>query len=180
MTLTLASALVLTGCTAPPPQTVAVSSPTVAPVFASDEEALAAAVEAYEKYLAVSDQIAQEGGAGADRFEDVVTDEWRIKEEQTVDELIRSARRQTGESTFEEMRLQKIDQIDQAVIITAYACLDLSAVQYVDTVTGANAVSPEMTLIPVEVTFALSTKSPKTLLLEGNGLWSGVDFCSSR
>ena len=78
MTLALASALVLTGCTAPPPHTVAVSSPTATPVFASDEEALAAAVEAYEKYLAVSDQIAQEGGAGADSFADVVTDEWLV------------------------------------------------------------------------------------------------------
>ena len=37
--------------------------PTSTPVFASEEEALAAAVEAYAGYLEMSDLIASEGGA---------------------------------------------------------------------------------------------------------------------
>ncbi len=54
--------LLLSGCL--PPQTTVTPTPeaTAAPVFASDEEALAAATAAYAAYLAMSDQIFAEGG----------------------------------------------------------------------------------------------------------------------
>jgi hypothetical protein len=44
------------------------------PLFASDEEALAAAVEAYERFLAVSAQILQEGGENPERLRPLVSD----------------------------------------------------------------------------------------------------------
>ena len=177
MTLTLASALVLTGCTAPPPQTVAVSSPTVAPVFASDEEALAAAVEAYEKYLAVSDQIAQEGGAGADRFEDVVTDEWLASERHSAEVLASSGLRQVGTTTFNGMRLQQMQHSDQLTSVVTYACLDLAGVEFVDSATGSNAVRPKVLMVPVEVSFQTSDANPRSLVVGGNGPWSNVNLC---
>ena len=53
-------ALVVAGCAATPSPTAAPtpSADAADPIFASDEEALAAAVEAYERYRAVSQQIA--------------------------------------------------------------------------------------------------------------------------
>ncbi|HEX6365881.1 MAG TPA: hypothetical protein VF000_07010, partial [Agromyces sp.] len=74
-------ALLLGGCVgvpgATPTPTAAPSpSPSPEPIFASDEEALAAAVEAYERYLRVSQMIGEEGGANPRRILSVVTPEY--------------------------------------------------------------------------------------------------------
>ena len=49
-----ALALVLTGCVGSPAPTPSPTPTEAAPIFASDEEALAAAIEAYERYRAAS------------------------------------------------------------------------------------------------------------------------------
>ena len=64
LALGLALAACSTGGTPLPPA----PSPSVTPVFASDEEALAAAKDAYTAYLKVSDQILVDGGANPDRI----------------------------------------------------------------------------------------------------------------
>ncbi len=54
--------LVLTGCTPGDEVVVPDPEPTVEPMFATDEEALAAAEEAYGAYLAASDASLAGGG----------------------------------------------------------------------------------------------------------------------
>ncbi len=70
-----ALALVLTGCVGSPAPTQSPTPTEAAPIFASDEEALAAAVEAYE---ALSQQrrtkITDDGGAEPERIDPFVTD----------------------------------------------------------------------------------------------------------
>ena len=65
----------LSGCASTPdPQLTPTPSATAAaPVFASDEEALAAATEAYAAYLTMSDQIAGDGGASPHRISPFVS-----------------------------------------------------------------------------------------------------------
>ncbi|MCU1637074.1 MAG: hypothetical protein JWQ68_2313, partial [Cryobacterium sp.] len=43
------------------------------PVFATDEDALAAATEAYAAYLSMSDRILMDGGAQPERIREVAT-----------------------------------------------------------------------------------------------------------
>jgi hypothetical protein len=57
-----AVALALAGCVQPPSRVIPTSTPSAAPVFASDAAALAAAKKAYVAYLAVSDAVANDGG----------------------------------------------------------------------------------------------------------------------
>src|SRR5690606_919779 len=65
--------LVLAGCTQPDPMPTPPPTPSAAPVFASDEEALAAAEEAYGKYLETVDAILADGGSNAERLKPLVT-----------------------------------------------------------------------------------------------------------
>ncbi len=71
--LVLVGMLALTGCvdgdrlpTLPP-------TPTSTPIFASEEEALAAAEEAYAAYLEMSNLISSEGGVEPERIAPFVT-----------------------------------------------------------------------------------------------------------
>ena len=61
-------ALVLAGCAPDVPAIQVPPTPTVTPLFASDEEALAAAEEAYAAYLAMSDEITSDGGERPERI----------------------------------------------------------------------------------------------------------------
>src|SRR5215207_3793459 len=71
-------ALVLVGCMgAPSPAPSPEPTETAAvPIFASDEEALAAAVDAYERYRAISAEISEAGGHDSNRIDPVVSPEY--------------------------------------------------------------------------------------------------------
>ena len=63
-----ALALVLTGCVGSPAPTPSPTPTEAAPIFASDEEALAAAVKAYELYTrSVASQVTDDGGVEPER-----------------------------------------------------------------------------------------------------------------
>ena len=69
----LLAAFMLSGCASTPVPTPTSATPTVAPVFATEEEALAAATEAYAAYQELIDRIFSEGGKAPSRIAAVVT-----------------------------------------------------------------------------------------------------------
>lgn len=164
--------VVLTGCDEPPPPVTPVPTPSVTAVFASDEEALAAAEDAYAAYLAVSDQASAGGWQNPDLLADHVTagelEETRV----TYEELAASGRHTQGSSTFESMTLQRYDDHDLVV----YLCLDVSAVRLLDSdgqdVTPTN--RPQR--VPLEVGFVIS--SPAILRVNDSDVWDGAELCS--
>ena len=173
MTLTLASALVLTGCTAPPPQTVAVSSPTVAPVFASDEEALAAAVEAYEKYLAVSTAIAHDGGNGIERLSRVSVGSALHTDEATFASFREQRLTGTGEAAISTSRLKTFDRTGG---VEMYVCTDVSRTDVVSA-DGASTVDVTRSgIIPFELRLEW-VEETKELLVSNSEVWVGTSFC---
>lgn len=119
--------VVLAGCVGPPVVTP-VPTPTATPVFASDEEALAAAEEAYAAYVAVEDAIAQEGGLNPQRLKDLVTEDWLTHETDSFAMLAASGRRQLGETTLAHVELQQFD----SYMLVAYFCVDFTGTSFVD------------------------------------------------
>ena len=101
LALAIAATLALAGCVEPSPPVIPTSEPSVAPVFTSDAAALAAAKKAYLAYLAVSDQVARDGGDNADRFAGVVTASWLSKEKASAATLKSTSRRQVGETAVD-------------------------------------------------------------------------------
>lgn len=174
----LAATLMLTGCV---PSEVVVSAPpepSITPIFASDEDALAAATEAYAKYLEVSDLIASEGGFNPERISPLVSADRLKSELQVYSDLAASGSHQKGVSSFDGARLQQVtDDGNGSASITLYVCLDQTTAEFIN--------SDEISITPpkddlrsaFEVRMSASRSAKPNILLEGMERWSGSGIC---
>lgn len=104
------------------------ASPTATPVFATEEEALAAAEEAYASFLATGDLIASEGGVDANRIEPFVTDDQLSSELEGFSLLESQGIVQRGQAVLRSAELQGADLISVPATLAAYVCVDYSGV----------------------------------------------------
>lgn len=173
--LAIVTTLVLGGCVPSEPSASPTPEPSATPVFASEEEALAAAEEAYAAYLAVSDAIAQDGGANPQRLADFVTPEWLEKEVAGFEQLAASGRTQTGQTSARGTTLQQYSQEGAVATVIAYVCTDFSGTRFVDS-TGAD-VTPVDRIINVSLQVSFETGAENGLLISGSEPWSGATVC---
>lgn len=161
----------MTGCIQPKPPATPTPTASAAPVFASEEEALAAAEESYARYLAVADQILADGGIDPERLEDVATGSFL---EAAVDGYVRfqsEGLRGTGSTQFRNMTVQSYyPESGNEGILAVYVCEDVTAVDVVDT-NGQSVVPPGR---PNTTTFqAVFDLGPdKQLLISSREAWS--------
>jgi hypothetical protein len=163
------------GCSAEPTPVQTSATPTSAPVFASDEEALAAATEAYEEYLSLSSVVAHEGGSDAQRLAAVTTGEALVTEVESLEGMSRAGTVGVGQLKFDSFELQSADL--STGTLSAYVCLDVSATDVLDT--SGTSVVPEdrRERIPLELGFLFEDEGNR-LLLERTRTWDGENFCS--
>jgi hypothetical protein len=107
-------------------------------VFASDEEALAAAEEAYSKYISTIDLILAEGGAEPDRLRALASSELFELQKQGFASFIDRGWHAVGSTQLRNFTLQRYEQNN----VTFYVCADISQVDVVDA-TGASQVTAE-------------------------------------
>jgi hypothetical protein len=101
LSLTLLLVLTLVGCGSPSlPR--ALGSPSV---FASAEEALAAAIVAYGRAVEVGDLVGQDGGRGSERFEEVAIGDYLESATSSAAIWVREGYVQVGLSRFRDVRL---------------------------------------------------------------------------
>ena len=170
----------LTGCFGSDPDLVPDPEPTTTPVFASDEEALAAAEEAYAAYFFVSDSILNEGGAQPERLQTVASNEMYELQLGGYNEARASGLRSVGQTTVDSVELQHYDasSADGKAIVTVYACVDVTGVDLVDA-TGTSVVSPTRpNRTSVEATFDSDPTDPRRLLLAAEEQWGGSAVCA--
>lgn len=174
----LLAVLLLAGCVPGEPVVTPEPDPDVTPVFASDEEALAAATEAYARYLEVSDQIAADGGADPDRIRPLVSADRLVVERQQYQALSESGNHQEGSATFDGVQLQQVSYEDgNSSVIVLYLCLDLSNTKLVD-IEGHDITPSDIDLrTPFEVSLRGSSSSPLALIVERMERWSGSGVC---
>lgn len=176
--LGLAVACGLSGCVADTPKPVASTTPTVAPVFASEEEALAAATEAYAAYLEVSDAILMDSGGDPERLLSVATESVLEAEKTGFAEAASAGLRSTGGTTIASIEVQdwSSEKTDSQPQVSVYACIDVSLVDVYDT-NGVSVVSENRPNVsPFFASFKFNSAS--SLLLSEEVLWSGADFCN--
>lgn len=168
----LAIVVTLTGCHSEAPVVIPTAAPTSTPVFANDEEALAAATKAYGEYLAVSNQIAADGGTDVERIDAVVAPSFRDESRKSFDSFVKNKTKTSGSGTFDSTKLQMFDD----GTIRIYLCFDVSKVKVVNAsgkdVTPAN--RPDR--IPLEVGFDL-TNDQSEPLLSSSDVWDETAFC---
>ncbi|MCU1544803.1 MAG: hypothetical protein JWM50_2668 [Microbacteriaceae bacterium] len=169
----IAAALALTACTPPADGHNPSPSPSVTPLFSSDEEALAAAEEAYAAYVAVTDQIFADGGVGLERLDGVVTGPQMEIERASLEEVATKGYRSIGNTTFNRIELQQYakESSDEAEVIV-YLCQDISSVDVVDS-TGVSVVTDaRVDRISYEVKFDTASNDDRSLLVSDRSPWS--------
>ena len=162
--------VVLAGCVGPPVVTP-VPTPTATPVFASDEEALAAAEEAYAAYLKLADQVFAEGGVNPERLASVATGEQLAADVAGFDEARREGLRGTGTTEFSELVLQQFDPRTDVNMVVVYLCEDVSGTDVIDA-NGVSTVTPDRpNMVTYQVSFDLDRPS-ESLLVADKEVWA--------
>jgi len=145
-----------------------------APLFASDEEALAAATAAYEEFLAALDAKLQDPPSPA-----ISLDEFA--EKQALDEAIQSVEQFevegfqiTAPRTVTSARLQMVIRVEGATEVVFYACESVAGVDLLDDA-GESLVAPErpdLSAWESSVVFR-----PGQTLVNSRTQWTGGDVC---
>lgn len=179
--LAAASALLLTltACVPPADVVVPVEPSHAQPVFASDEEALAAAVEVYVEYERVTNEIGQAPTDDFDAMRGLTTEEWFEAEVESLTELFESGRRFSGSSVVKDSSLQQWweDPIGVANVIV-YLCVDITHARLLDS-DGLD-ITPEdrVELVPLEVLLVSDESSSTKLVIAKVSPWVGSGLCS--
>lgn len=178
--LALAVTLLLSGCLPQQPNASPTPQPSSTPVFASEEEALAAAEAAYAEYLAVSDAIAADGGANAERIVPLITEERESEEMALFQSLATEGLHTAGLTTFDSMVLQDyVEEGGSKASLTTYVCLDVTNVRVLDA-SGADVTpSGRQNKLPLEVAFGAAAMSPIDIRVARSDSWGGDDFCAN-
>ena len=172
-------ALSLSGCFAQEtPDATSSPSPSTTPVFASEEEALAAATEAYENYLKVSDEIFAAGGSEVRLLAAVASGAALESGEADALEFRNLGLHSTGSTSVSSMTVQSFsaDPGSTELEITAYVCEDISSVDILDS-NGKSLVAPNRpNYQPFEIGFSAPGPSHE-LVLTKRDIWEGVGVC---
>ncbi|MFC0678712.1 hypothetical protein ACFFGH_12760 [Lysobacter korlensis] len=175
--LVAATLAALTGCSGEPEQEAPAStpSPTAIPVFASEEEALAAAEDAYREYLEMSDAIARDGGRDPERLGSLVTRDELVRAVAEFEAFAESGRQTRGSSRFNTFSLQQYESLSKVAQVTVYVCLDVSDVRVVDE-SGRDITPAREARQPLSVIFVSADEGSQELVLQRSEQWSS-NFC---
>lgn len=174
--LAITAVVLLSGCVPQEPEILPPPEPTSEPVFASDEEALAAATKAYEAYLAMSDLIAQEGGKDPERMAPFVTDDWLAAEVDASQSIQEKGRHLEGRTQFDTMTLQQVDQLQNgSVTVVVYVCVDLTDAYLLERDGSKVAETTGERRWPFEVN--LVGDADHSLVVGGHEEWTSSEFC---
>ena len=173
--LTLLAAAGLAACSPDDPVIPPDPLPSVTPVFASDEEALAAAEELYGEYLAAENKLGQGGWKDLSLVEPFLRGAALADETETADDLAGKGYQQRGSTSFDTMMIQQLhDDGPGSVLITVYLCLDFTNADVVDS-TGESIVdSTRQDRLALEVD--LDDLDGELKLSRSDG-WPGENFC---
>jgi hypothetical protein len=165
------------GCAVEPTPVQPSATPTAEPVFASDEEALAAATEAYANYLKAYDLAWAEGTWPMTDYLALSTGEAHEDEAASLAKWEEEGWHATGTTSFDSIRLQSREFQDGVQSINTYLCLDISNGDVVDQ-NGNSVAKPDRPMrLPLEVTFDATSSHPSDMRVSRSEVWSGKNFC---
>lgn len=174
--LLAASAFALTGCS---PEAAVPSAPPSAeaePLFASDEEALAAAEAAFARYLDVAFDVFSAGGESPERLEEVAVGDALQADLDRASQYAEQGLRQTGDPVIIQSELQQYipDASDQDEVII-YSCLDGTSIELLGADGESRSDPNRSKTITVENRFVADESG--VLLLADSEVWADGDSC---
>ena len=142
-----------------------------------DKEILESAKSAYDRYLAVADQILADGGNSSDRIDAVASDEYAETFALDAAEYSAAALRTVGTTEIKFIELQSWALDDDGFSISTYVCDDVAGIDVLDA-EGKSVVSSERdSVTPYQVRF--QGKSLDELTVSAKDYWTGADFCGA-
>ncbi|MBG6240087.1 hypothetical protein IWX78_003078 [Mycetocola sp. CAN_C7] len=161
-------ALVLSGCATTTPPT---PTPTDTSIFASEEEALAAATDVYQQYNAAFDEALATGGGDMSALGELTTPEHleELAEPGMIDE---NGWHTDGSSSFEIIEVASFESSADGIEISLNLCRDLSAVRILDS--SDSDVTPDdwPQLVGLNVRFRESQDAGTPLVVSKVNSWS--------
>ncbi|TFD55417.1 hypothetical protein E3T55_01285 [Cryobacterium frigoriphilum] len=179
----LALAVGLSGCSAatePAPPTSTPSPTTaVAPVFANDDEALAAAIEAYAAYQEMFTAVAAEGAINPERMQAVTSGSYEDLMLQDLSDARAAGLRTTGTTTFDGVMLQRVDESAPSgtSVVVLYLCSDVSQVDVLDANDVSQVDADRIPRTALEVGFDWEQGRPGVLTVGSRVAWTGDGVC---
>ena len=176
----LAIALVapLAACTQATRLPEAEPSSEIAPLFASDEEALAAATAAYEEYLVASSKASSSPDSDRDALRALTTPLYFEELSQAIDGLHAMQQRTEGLTRLASSTLQQsFEEPGGIATVIMYVCIDVSPVRVVDFSGVDLTPSDREVLVSLEVEMLADRESPPQLRVARSESWAGGDQC---
>lgn len=178
ITVAIALVVTLTACTESARIPDAEPSPEVTPLFASDEEALAAATAAYEEYLAASNLVTASQDLNLGPIEPLVSAAFLEDERDAIKPFELNGFRSQGSSLVVNALLQQwLEESDDQTVVLIYVCVDVSGVKLIDS--SGNDVTPKdrPSVVPLEVEMIEDPTASGRLLLNQSSTWEGTTVC---
>ncbi|WAB83198.1 hypothetical protein OVN20_08865 [Microcella daejeonensis] len=123
LSATAALLVALAGCSDTPAIPDADPTPTASPLFASEEEALEAAIAVWEEYNAVAYEVRQDEGRQPERLEPLLSAELYMDEVESIQEFVAAGTRTEGTSRSTGAKLQQFQSGPAGIaFVSFYAC----------------------------------------------------------
>jgi hypothetical protein len=168
--------IAVAGCASTPAPQPTTNPPTAAPIFESDEEALAAATEAYANYQQMADLITADGGHNPERIAPFVSDEYLSTEVQQYAGYQDANAHSIGKTTFVVADAQRLDYMNRNdTSITLYICDDVSGIDVRNEADESLVTETRTEVTPFEVGFVLSEDD--VLVVDSRDVWEQENFC---
>lgn len=170
------AAIVLTGCTDTTRIPPADPTPTDAPLFSSDEEALAAATEVYEEFLFLAASVLQDGGDNPERLRPLVSDEVWETEQAGFSQAQDQGLRLVGQNELLGGELQQVFTTESGTEVVSYFCVSNADTDVIAS-DGSSISDPDRR---TELTFEVVTlHTAESGLIVRNDPWEGGSICES-
>jgi hypothetical protein len=145
----------------------------VQPVFASDDEAVAAAVATYERYLVLNAEIDADGGADAERVLEVATKSYGLELVAEYRSMRHAGGSITGAATLVTSRLIEIDR--DRTRLTIAMCVDLGEMRIFNA--AGEDVTPPRDEGRTSFEVAFRSANSARVLLDGSAIATGDHLC---
>ena len=175
-----ALALVLVGCTGAPSATPtpAPTETAAEPIFASDEEALAALSASYSDFLAVATTVTNDGGADPERLDSVAAGQALAEEAAAAQRFADDGLRTIGSTGFRVEELQSVEvDPSRGTVVTAYVCDDLRGLDLINS--SGTSLVVEGRVVDIPYTVVVEGTTVDDLKVSEKQLWQRENFCQS-
>jgi hypothetical protein len=162
----------------PAPKPSPTPSASAEPIFASDEEALAAAVKAYEAYAEVSDAITADGGDRPERIDPFVTPEFAKAAHDEFAAFEAAGVSSKGAISIDTVSLVQHSERDEVAKVSIYLCRDVSETALLGPDSQDITPTDRQERVPSKADFVSSETGSPELRVDGIEKWSGDNFCS--